>query len=108
MAELKYKVVSDSMTPLIPVGAELLLEKINPETDLKKFDIIVFVKENKLTCHYVWRVNAHFDEGNFITRSLKTNIEDTPFDGKKIVGRVVNFKIGFFKKIEILFKNRNA
>lgn len=106
MSLLKYKVVSDSMTPLIPVGAELDLEKIDETTVLKKFDIIVFIQNNQLTCHYIWHVNETFEKGTIRTRGLKHNEEDLPFHRKMVVGKVKNFKLGFFTKLRILFKNR--
>lgn len=104
---LKYKVVSDSMTPLIPVGAELDLEKIDESVPLKKFDIVVFVQNNQLMCHYVWHVNETFDKGIIRTRGLKHNEEDEPFHRKLIVGKVKNYRIGTLQKLWILFKNRN-
>lgn len=102
MAILKYRIVSDSMTPLIPIGAEVLLEKINQDRPLKKFDIIVFEQKNFLTCHYVWHQNTTFDKGMIITRSLKYNEADTPFERDKIVGLVSNYQISFFIKMKIL------
>ena len=105
MAMFKYKVVSDSMTPLIPVGAELELEKLDDNASLKRFDIVVFANNNQLMCHYIWHVNSHFDAGLITTRSLKTNEEDQPFERKMLHGRVLNFKISFPLKVKLLLKN---
>lgn len=108
MTNLKFKVVSDSMTPLIPIGAELDLEKISDVAELKKFDIVVFVQSNQLTCHYIWHINHHFDKGTIFTRALKDDKEDLPFEYKMIVGRVKNFRLSFFTRLFLLLKNRKA
>ncbi len=96
------------MEPLIPVDAELVIEKIDSARELKKFDIVVFLQDNQLYCHYVWHVNVYFDKGLISTRSLKYNEEDRPFDRGMIVGVVKNFKINFMTKVWILIKNRKA
>ncbi len=105
MATFKYRVVSDSMTPLIPVGAELTLEKVAEDAPLKRFDIVVFANNNQFMCHYVWHINTHFDAGLITTRSLKTNEEDHPFDRKMLHGRVLNYKLSWPLKLKILLKN---
>lgn len=96
------------MEPLIPVNSELVIEKIDSTRELKKFDIVVFLQDNQLFCHYVWHVNVHFDKGLIGTRSLKYNEEDHPFDRGMIIGVVKNFKINFLTKVLILVKNRKA
>jgi signal peptidase I len=106
MAIIKYKIVSDSMTPLIPIGAEIFLEKIGEDRELKRFDIVVFEQNKQLTCHYIWHQNKNFDKGMTFTRSLKYNAEDDPFDQDKILGIVTNYKIGFFTKIKILIRDK--
>jgi signal peptidase I len=103
---LKFIVVSDSMTPLIPVGSELIIEKINDEHELKKFDILLFKQDGKLTCHYYWHQNKIYDPGTVTTRSLKDGSFDSPFDRKKILGVVKNFKIGFCLKFKILLRDK--
>jgi signal peptidase I len=108
MAIIKYKIVSDSMMPLIPIGAEVLITKSHVALELKRFDIIVFEQEKKLTCHYVWHQNRVFDKGKTFTRCLKYNLADEPFDNDKIMGVVTNYKIGFFTKIKILIREKLA
>lgn len=97
---LKYKVVSDSMAPLIPMGAELLLEAVKPE-EIKRFDILVFQEQKSLVCHYVWHVNKIHNKGEISTRNLKNGEMDAPFGFAKVNGRVTNFKMGFFLKCRI-------
>lgn len=102
---LKFIVVSDSMTPLIPVGSELIIEKIKDDREFQKFDILLFKQDEKLTCHYFWHQNKNFNPGIVTTRSLKDGSFDSPFDRKKILGVVINFKIGFFLKFKILMRD---
>lgn len=102
---MKYIVVSDSMTPLIPVGSELIIEKIEDNRELKKFDILLFKLDDKLICHYFWHQNKYYAPGIVTTRSLKDGSFDSPFDRKKMLGVVINFKIGFFLKFKILMRD---
>ena len=100
---IKYKVVSDSMEPLISVGAELLLdERKSIISTLKRFDIVVFQEKDILMCHYIWHINKTLDKGNITTRSLKTGEEDVTFSFKKIQGKVLNYKIGNLLKFKLL------
>lgn len=89
------------MEPLIPVGAELLLERAKADS-LERFDIIVYEEGEKLMCHYVWKVNMVFSQGDITTKSLKYKKEDVPFSFDKVKGRVVNYEIGFLLKCKIL------
>ena len=99
--EIKYRVVSGSMEPLIQIGAELILERVKIE-DIRKFDILVFKETPVYMCHYVWHVNKTFGKGDIITRDLKNGHFDDAFGFDKVLGRVVNYKIGFFMKCKIL------
>lgn len=98
---LKYKVASDSMEPLIPVGAELLFEPVE-QADIRRFDILVFQGSKSLMCHYVWHVNKVYNKGDITTRNLVNGEMDAPFEFDKVKGRVTNFKIGYFLKCRIL------
>lgn len=97
---LKFKVISDSMLPLIPIGAELSF--IEKSTGLNTFDIILFRRDEKLVVHYIWR-NQYELNKSFITRSLKNIYKDEyPIEYSEILGQVRNFKIPLFTKIKIL------
>lgn len=98
----KYRVVSGSMEPVIPVGTELFLEPVS-FGDLKKFDIIVFNDSGKYTCHYIWHINKNIDQGMIITRNLDGYRFDDPFSFEKVVGRVTNIKLPFWIKLKLLF-----
>jgi signal peptidase I len=102
----KYIVVTDSMMPLIQAGAELFIEKIEDAQKLKKFDIILFSVNGKLTCHYFWHKNSHYDEGLIITRNLKNGSYDDSFGFDKIIGQVTNYKISFILKLKIFLRDK--
>lgn len=102
---IKYRIVSDSMMPLIPVGAEIKVQELRDISNLKKFEILLFKDNDRLMCHYFWHQNKKFDKGNIITRALKTGDKDLPFNKNKIVGVVTNFKISRWLEIKILLQD---
>ncbi len=102
---LKYRVISDSMTPLIPVGAEVCIRKLKEHEELRRFDIILFKQGNRLVCHYYWHENKVFDKGLVNTRCIKNKKEDHPFPKNQIIGVVTNFQISSWLKIKIMFRD---
>ncbi len=104
---LKLKVVSDSMMPLIPIGAMLEVEKIHEDYKFQKFDILLFQVDNKLMCHFFWHQNKYFDKDLIITRNLKDGDFDHPFPKAKVIGLVKNYKLSFFHKLRIFFFKRS-
>lgn len=102
---LRFKIVSDSMTPLISVGSEIKIEKIGIQTEFKKFDILLFRQGERLVCHYFWHQNEVIDRGFITTRCLKDGKLDHPFAREMIIGRVVNFEIGFWLKLKIRLRD---
>lgn len=98
--KLKFKVVSDSMLPLINIGDELTIKKDNQYT---LFDIVVYSKNSKLIAHFVWRNQISFNQ-TLITRSLKDfYTDDEPVEESAILGVVTNYKISILTRIKILF-----
>lgn len=55
--QLRVKIISPSMEPLIRVDQKLTVHKV--ETQLKPFDIIIFFQKDRLICHYIWHINKH-------------------------------------------------
>lgn len=96
-----FRVVSDSMAPLIKINSTLKIA--NKNINYKIFDIIVFKRSSDLVVHYVWRNQIEFDQ-TVITRSLKNiYLDEEPIHQSEIIGQVTNFKIGPFLKFKILF-----
>lgn len=101
-AALPLKIVSDSMLPVIPVGAKLLLKKVEPH-ELARFDIIVFRQREQLNCHFFWSWNY---DGHLMTRSLKEPLEnDLACSTDDVLGLVTNFKVSSYQKWAIWLKN---
>lgn len=92
------------MTPLIPVGAELLIKKVPADYTLKRFDILLFKQDDKLVCHYFWQQITVLEKPMIVTRNLESGEFDYPFERKMLLGIVTNYKIGFFLKMKIFFK----
>lgn len=100
--QLPLKVVSDSMTPVIPVGAKLMLTKLRPE-ELERYDILVFKQREQLNCHFFWAWNY---DGQMMTRSLKNPLEnDLPCSTEDVLGKVTNFELKTTQKLRIWLKN---
>lgn len=102
---LKYKIVSDSMSPLIPIGAEIEIRKLEDSEELKKFDIILFKQDARLVCHYFWHENDIFDKGLINTRCINSLDEDHPFARNQIIGIVTNFKISNWLKFKMMIRD---
>ncbi len=103
--ELKFKIATDSMYPLICIGDEI--EVFPVDRDFRAFDIIVYWDGEKLMAHYVWHVNnlKIKNQTSLLTRSLKNQYEnDLPIPVDNILGFVHNFKLSTFKRILITFK----
>lgn len=99
--KVELKVVSDSMMPLIPIGAML---EVEPSEDYELFDIVLFKVKDKMYCHYIWKINSKIDKDYLVTRSLKTAEEDFPIHQNQILGVVRNFRIGKLKRAMLLLE----
>ena len=101
MNQIRFKVTSDSMEPVIKIDHEL--DIVSDLSELQVFDIILFVRTEKLFVHFVWRNQILYNK-TVITRSLKNiYFDEEPVPFNQIVGRVTNFKLSFFYKIKIFF-----
>lgn len=97
---ITFKVVSDSMSPLIKINEFLKIS--NENKDYRPFDIIIFKRSSKLVVHYIWRNQIAFNQ-TVITRSLKKiYFDEEPVHQNDIIGLVTNFKIGPLLKYKIL------
>lgn len=103
MSQIKFKVISDSMHPLIKIDDELQL--VPDLNGLKVLDIVLFKREKNLVVHFVWRNQLNFNS-TVITRCLKNPyVDETPVDKSLILGRVSNFRIGFYLKLKLVILN---
>lgn len=97
----KFKVISGSMEPLIPVG-ETVLVHINAK--VKRFDIVAFWGHDKLICHVLWhfnKFNRTKDEQIFVTCPLNGRFPDLSIRQQDILGPVVNYRLSFWHKLRM-------
>ncbi|MEQ1875986.1 MAG: S24/S26 family peptidase [Bdellovibrionia bacterium] len=97
---LEFRISGKSMLPLIKPGAMIQLEPLRGSPE--KFDILVVRSERALLGHYVWHLNelsAVEGERTILTRGLNRNLDDLPVPLTSVLGRVTNYRIGFFRRL---------
>ena len=97
----KGKIISDSMSPVIQVGETITVEV--GQKNLKRFDIIVFYDDEKLICHYLWRMNLLVTPILLQTRCLSGGM-DIPMTFDNYLGKVVSHQLSLWWKLKILLK----
>lgn len=95
--------VSNSMEPILKVGNEYRVEPIQYD-NIKRFDILVFRKDDVLIAHCVTHVNTIPDfSGNrtVVTCGINNKWEDYPVLEKDILG-LIDYKIPFGIKAKLI------
>lgn len=103
----KLSVVTASMEPLIPVGATVVVDKMQT---YKTYDIIVFWQNKKLIVHVLWNINREIrykGKEVLVTRSLNSRILDTSITPDNVLGKVVNYKLSFWDLLKLYFHKRS-
>jgi len=95
----KGTIVSGSMIPVIQIGEEILVEV--KAKNLKRFDIIVFVQNERLICHYLWSHNQFFEPILLQTRNMGGG-KDYPIKEEDYLGKVLSHRLSFWQKLKIL------
>lgn len=96
----KGKVITDSMEPVIHPGDEITVSV--GEKNLKRFDIIVFYQDEKLTCHYLWQKNKIIHPILLQTRNMKKE-NDLPVPESDYLGKVTSHRLSFFQRLKLFF-----
>jgi hypothetical protein len=96
----KGKVVTPSMVPVIPVGAQIVIDV--GSKDLKRFDIIVIFIEGKLVCHYLWQMNKIVQPMLLQTRNMSGGL-DFPVGFHDYLGKVISHRLSLWQRLKILF-----
>lgn len=89
----KFRIVTGSMEPLIPVGASVI---VDGQAEIKPHDIIVFWQDEKMICHVCWHENKVIQQDGqkiFVTRPLVGGRRDFSILESQILGRVLNYKL---------------
>lgn len=102
---LKLKVASDSMSPVIKVNELIVLEPLKNLGNLKRFDIIVYAKNDSLICHYFWTPNS-FQKETICTRSLKEPYyNELPVPVGSILGVVTSHRVNPIRRSFLILMN---
>jgi phage repressor protein C with HTH and peptisase S24 domain len=89
----KFRIVTGSMSPLIPVGASVV---VDGKAEIKPHDIIVFWHDEKLICHVLWHENKIIQKNGqkiYVTRPLRGSYRDFSILESQVLGRVVNYQL---------------
>jgi signal peptidase I len=98
-AFFRGRIVSGSMIPVINIGEEVLVDVKSKE--LKRFDIIVFLRDEMLICHYLWNINRFVEPRLMQTRNIHGG-KDYPIKDEDYIGKVVSHKLSFLRKLKII------
>ena len=100
---LRFRIISDSMEPLLKVGDEIVWEKIEkPFENLERFDLILFRQNQNLYCHFLWKID--YRQRVFVTRAYRYLWhEDLPLTQNQILGKVTNYQLSLRQKLKIIF-----
>ena len=98
-AFFRGKIISGSMIPVIKIGEDVLVDV--KSKDLKRFDIIVFLRDEMLICHYLWNINRLVEPLLMQTRNIHGG-KDYPIKEEDYIGKVVSHKLSFFRKLKII------
>ncbi len=96
----KSKVISDSMKPIIQIGDEVVIDVGN--MDIKRFDIIVIYDNEKIVCHYLWKMNRYLKPILIQTRNMAGRL-DYPVALEDYLGKVVSHRLSLWQKVKIIF-----
>lgn len=96
----KSKIVSNSMEPILKIGDEVVIDV--GFKDIQRFDIIVFYHDEKLICHYLWRMNKLVKPILLQTRNMSGKL-DYPITLENYLGKVVSHKLSLWQKLRIIF-----
>ncbi len=94
----QVEILSDSMEPWIRSHDRIEIE-ICDTNMLKKNDIIVYWREERLICHLLVDYKNHF----LFTRGLKEKNLDPPVHQSLFLGRIIKPRFNFFHKLLLKF-----
>ncbi len=95
----KGQIVSDSMLPILKIGERITVDVGNRE--LQRFDLIVFWREGKLICHYLWAINQRVEPILLQTRNTINGQKDYPIGFEDYLGKVLSHRLTNWDRIKI-------
>jgi signal peptidase I len=106
--KIKVRIISNSMSPILPVGAFAEMEACRLD-DLKFLDVIVFNYNAMLTCH-CFISHGEFrnpkGERTFVTKGLANRSFDFPIAESELVGKIATHKLTPWRFALYSFLNR--
>ena len=87
------------MIPVIQIGEEIVVEV--KSKNIKRFDIVVFVQDKKLVCHYLWTLNKIVQPLLLQTRNMGGG-KDYPIKEEEYIGKVISHRLSVWQKLKIL------
>lgn len=87
------------MIPVINIGEEITVEV--KAKNLKRFDIIVFMQDDILICHYLWNINRFIEPLLLQTRNISGG-RDYPIKEEDYIGKVLSHRMSFLRKLRII------
>ncbi|MBK9293997.1 MAG: hypothetical protein IPM57_06060 [Oligoflexia bacterium] len=98
---ITMSVASDSMKPHLNIGDKIKVKAATLDS-LRKFDIIVFFRNDKFICHYVKYKNKIRQNGKkiIITQGSKLNHEDFPVFEDEFIGLVISHRLPLAFKLK--------
>lgn len=92
---IDIKIVSDSMNPILSVGEIYTCER---KLEIKKFDIIVFYRNNIMVAHFISNINT-INEISYTTRSLRNwKVDELPVPQTQVLG-VLKIKLPWYYRL---------
>ncbi len=88
------------MIPVINIGEEITVEV--KAKNLKRFDIIVFMQDDVLVCHYLWNINRFIEPLLLQTRNISGG-RDYPIKEEDYIGKVLSHRMSLLRKLSIIF-----
>ncbi|HFC12930.1 MAG TPA: hypothetical protein ENJ56_08825 [Anaerolineae bacterium] len=84
----RLTIVSDSMTPLLKVGDQVVLEAVTADT-LTSGEIVVMAEPHDMLTHRYWQHIEHDGTTYLITRGDRPTAYDPPHKPSALLGRVI-------------------
>ena len=104
----KVRILSGSMEPFI-YKDDIIIVSPKEIDSLKKGDVIIFWKDNKLICHLFHRFEKVQNQDCLITKGINSKKYDSPVQRKFFLGIIVDPKVTILKRVFFklyLFFNR--
>ncbi len=102
LKSFKGIVRSDSMDPFLKVGDEITVEV--GTRDIRRFDLIVFWRDNQMMCHCLWSMNKFMVPIFLQSRCIRYFVEEYPIPIEDYLGKVTSHKLPLRYKLQMVYR----